>query len=336
MSATTGEPTKRISHVLLAAAVGSALEWYDFFIYGTGVSAGIRRSCSFPNMTPRRHARPSFATFARRFLARPFGGLFFGHFGDRWGRKPMLVATLAAGRRRHLRHRAAADLCAIGIWAPILLLLLRLVQGFGAGAEYGGAVIMAVEFAPPGKRGLYGGFAPMGTRSAMLLAAGVSSWSAHCRRTRCWPGAGASLSWFPRCCSASASISAPRSAETPVFQAVARHADRRLKLPAIEALRRHPAQFLGGGRRAAGRERPRLSLSGLRPRLSDQHAAHAARQSAIIGRDAGQLRARCSAWCSSPGCRTRSGGGRSICSARCSRPPSPSRSSCWPTRAIRR
>ena len=147
---------------MLAAAVGSALEWYDFFIYGTA-SALVFGTLFFPKFDPDGRHPGVLRHLRRGFLARPFGGLFFGHFGDRWGRKPMLVATLLLVGGGTFPIGLLPTYAQVGIWAPILLLLLRLIQGFGAGAEYGGAVMMAVEFAPPGKRGLYGGFAPMGT-----------------------------------------------------------------------------------------------------------------------------------------------------------------------------
>ncbi len=115
----------------------------------------------------------AFATFGVGFIARPFGGLFFGHFGDRIGRKPMLVATilLVGGGTFLIGLLPTYD--QIGMWAPILLLVLRLVQGFGAGAEYSGAVILAVEYAPSDRRGLYGSFAPLGVTAGNLMAVGV-------------------------------------------------------------------------------------------------------------------------------------------------------------------
>lgn len=152
--------------------MGSALEWYDFFIYGAA-SALVFGPLFFPGYNPTLGVLASFATFAVGFLARPFGGLFFGHFGDRWGRKPMLVATLLLVGASTFLIGLLPTYAQVGIWAPILLLLLRLLQGFGAGAEYGGAVVMAVEFAPPGRRGLYGAFAPIGTTAGNALAGGV-------------------------------------------------------------------------------------------------------------------------------------------------------------------
>src|SRR5271170_2788302 len=171
MSATT-TPNRRLTHVMLAAAVGSALEWYDFFIYGTA-SALVFGALFFPSFDAAVGTLAAFATFAVGFLARPFGGLFFGHFGDRMGRKPMLVATLLLVGGGTFLIGLLPTYATIGIWAPVLLLLMRLLQGFGAGAEYGGAVIFAVEYAPPHRRGFYGSFAPLGVTAGNLLAAGV-------------------------------------------------------------------------------------------------------------------------------------------------------------------
>ena len=170
---TVPSPT-RLRHVMLAAGIGSALEWYDFFIYGMA-SALVFGQLFFPKYDPTVATLASFATFAVGFLARPFGGLFFGHFGDKWGRKPMLGATLLLVGGSTFAIGLLPTYAQVGIWAPILLLVLRLLQGFGAGAEYGGAVIMAVEFAPEGRRGLYGAFAPMGTTAGNALA-GLTFW----------------------------------------------------------------------------------------------------------------------------------------------------------------
>jgi MHS family shikimate/dehydroshikimate transporter-like MFS transporter len=230
-----------LRHVMLAAAVGSALEWYDFFIYGTA-SALVFGELFFPKYDVTVATLAAFATFAVGFLARPFGGLFFGHFGDRMGRKPMLVATIMLVGGGTFLIGLLPTYAAIGIWAPILLLLLRLLQGFGAGAEYGGAVIMAVEYAPPGQRGLYGSFAPLGVTAGNLMAAGVFylvtmmskddllawGWRIPFLISLVLLGLGV---WIRA-----------RVAETPVFTEA--NATRPpLRAPAIEALRRHPRNF---------------------------------------------------------------------------------------------
>ena len=231
-----------LRHVLLAAGIGSALEWYDFFIYGIA-SALVFGPLFFPSHDPTIGVLASFATFAVGFLARPFGGLFFGHFGDRWGRKPMLVATLLLVGGSTFLIGLLPVYSQVGFWAPLMLLGLRLLQGFGAGAEYGGAVVMAVEFAPEGRRGLYGAFAPMGTQVGNALAAG----------TFLLVGAMAKddlLAWgwrIPFLASLLLLVLGvyirAKVSETPVFQrARARHPP--LKLPALEALRRNPRNFL--------------------------------------------------------------------------------------------
>src|SRR5262249_53108399 len=147
--------------VLVASAVGSALEWYDFFIYGTA-AALVFGELFFPKADPSVATLLAFASFGVGFVARPFGGLVFGHLGDRIGRKPVLVITLLLVGAGTFLIGLLPTYASAGVWAPILLVVLRLVQGFGAGAEYGGAVIMAVEHAPPGKRGMFGSFAPLG------------------------------------------------------------------------------------------------------------------------------------------------------------------------------
>ena len=123
----------RLRHVLLSAGIGSALEWYDFYIYGLA-SALVFGPLFFPSFDATAGTLASFATFAVGFLARPFGGLFFGHFGDRWGRKPMLVATLLLVGGSTFAIGLLPTYAQVGVWAPILLLFLRLCQGFGAGA----------------------------------------------------------------------------------------------------------------------------------------------------------------------------------------------------------
>jgi MFS family permease len=232
----------RLRHVLISAGIGSALEWYDFFIYGLA-SALVFGPLFFPTYDPAVGTLASFATFAVGFLARPFGGLFFGHFGDRWGRKPMLVATLLLVGGSTFLIGLLPTYSQVGIWAPVMLLGLRLLQGFGAGAEYGGAVVMAVEFAPDGKRGLYGAFAPMGTQVGNALAGGVFLAVGAMAKDDM-------LAWgwrIPFLISllllALGVYIRAKVSETPVFQeARAKHPP--LKLPALEAVRRSPRNFL--------------------------------------------------------------------------------------------
>jgi MFS transporter, MHS family, shikimate and dehydroshikimate transport protein len=231
-----------IRHVMFAAAIGSALEWYDFFIYGTA-SALVFGALYFPKYDPTVGTLAAFATFALGFLARPLGGLFFGHFGDRIGRKPMLVATLLLVGGGTFVIGLIPTYATIGVWAPALLLLMRLLQGFGAGAEYGGAVIMAVEFAPEGKRGLYGSFAPVGVAAGSLLAGGVFYLATMMSKD-------SFLTWGWRVPFLVSIVLLglglyvrARLAETPVFAEVSERRGR-LRAPAIETVRRHPRNFL--------------------------------------------------------------------------------------------
>src|SRR6185437_1405737 len=117
---------RRLRDVMLAAAVGSALEWYDFFLYAAS-SALVFGPLFFPQYDPAIGRLASFATFAVGFLSRPFGGLLFGHFGDRWGRKPMLVATLLLVGGSTFAIGLLPTYAQVGVWAPVLLLLLRLI-----------------------------------------------------------------------------------------------------------------------------------------------------------------------------------------------------------------
>jgi MHS family shikimate/dehydroshikimate transporter-like MFS transporter len=160
--------------IALASAVGATIEWYDFFLYGT--AAGLVFDKLFFNGLAGPAAQlAAFGTFAVGFLARPVGGLLFGHFGDRLGRKKMLVLTLLimGGGTAAIGLLPSYD--SIGVWAPILLVALRVLQGIGIGGEYGGAVLLAVEFAPARRRGFYGSFAHIGVPGGLLLASGAFS-----------------------------------------------------------------------------------------------------------------------------------------------------------------
>jgi MHS family shikimate/dehydroshikimate transporter-like MFS transporter len=233
---------KSHKRVLLASAVGSALEWYDFFIYGTA-AALVFGKLFFPKADPAMGTLLAFATFGVAFVARPFGGMFFGHLGDRIGRKPVLVITLLLVGAGTFLIGLLPTYESIGVWAAVLLVLLRLVQGFGAGAEYGGAVIMAVEHAPPGKRGLYGSVAPLGVTVGLLLANAVF-----------WPFATMPeedfLSWGWRvpfllsiALIAVGFYIRAKVSETPVFSEIAAK-NKAARSPVLEAVQRHPREFV--------------------------------------------------------------------------------------------
>src|SRR5271168_1559550 len=167
---TAGSATRPSLRVIFAASVGSALEWYDFFLYGTA-AALVFGDLFFPKGDPLVGTMLAFLTFGVGFVVRPLGGIIFGILGDRYGRKPVLVATLLMIGVGTTAIGFLPTYSQIGVWAPILLVTMRIVQGLGAGAEYGGAVIYLVENAPAKHRGFWGGFAPLGVSVGNLLAA---------------------------------------------------------------------------------------------------------------------------------------------------------------------
>ncbi|WP_280400711.1 MFS transporter [Nocardia carnea] len=165
-SSTTGSTPAKVAS---ASFIGTSIEFYDFFIFGTA-AALVFPTLFFPGESPLIGALLSFATFGVGFFARPVGGIVFGHFGDRVGRKKMLVTSLVGMGAATFLMGLLPTYATIGIAAPICLALLRLVQGFCVGGEWGGATLMAVEHAPPHRRGFYGAFAQMGSPAGVAIA----------------------------------------------------------------------------------------------------------------------------------------------------------------------
>jgi metabolite-proton symporter len=159
---------KQMRRVLIASLVGSSIEWFDYFLYGT-VAALVFNQLFFVNEDPTIGLLLSYASFALAFFIRPFGGVIFSHIGDRIGRKKTLVLTLSLMGIATFGMGLLPTYQAVGIWAPILLITLRLVQGLGIGGEWGGALLLAVEYAPADKRGLFGAIPQMGVTIGMLL-----------------------------------------------------------------------------------------------------------------------------------------------------------------------
>jgi MFS transporter, MHS family, shikimate and dehydroshikimate transport protein len=161
--------TSSIRQVALASFIGTAIEWYDFFLYGTA-AALVFGQLFFPEATPLGGTLLAFATYGVGFFARPVGGIIFGHYGDRIGRKTMLVLSLLIMGVATFLIGLLPTFESVGILAPILLVVFRLLQGIGVGGEWGGAVLMAVEHAPPGRRGFFGSWPQMGVPAGLLLA----------------------------------------------------------------------------------------------------------------------------------------------------------------------
>ncbi len=158
-----------VGRVVTASFIGTTIEWYDFFLYGTA-SALVFGELFFPTVSPIYGTMAAFATYSVGFFARPVGGIVFGHFGDRLGRKSMLVTTLMLMGVATFAIGLLPTHATIGFWAPLLLVLLRFIQGFGVGGEWGGAVLMAVEHGHQGRRGLYASWVQAGVPAGLLLA----------------------------------------------------------------------------------------------------------------------------------------------------------------------
>jgi MHS family shikimate/dehydroshikimate transporter-like MFS transporter len=158
--------------VAFASLIGTTIEWYDFFLYGTAAALVFNR-LYFPTFDPRMGTLAAFGTYTVGFVARPIGGAIIGHYGDKIGRKSMLILTLVIMGVATFGIGLLPTYKQIGPWAAVALVVLRLAQGFGVGGEWGGAVLMAVEHAPHGRRGFYGSWPQIGVPAGLLLSTAV-------------------------------------------------------------------------------------------------------------------------------------------------------------------
>ncbi|MGH9146660.1 MAG: MFS transporter, partial [Vicinamibacterales bacterium] len=163
---TPGSDPRRVA---IASAIGTTIEWYDFFIYGTA-AAVVFGPQFFPRVSELAGTMAAFATFAIGFIARPLGGIVMGHFGDRHGRKSMLVWSLMLMGLSTFGIGLLPNYAQLGVWAPALLVTLRFIQGVALGGEWGGAVLMSVEHAPRQRRGFFGSFVALGVPGGIILS----------------------------------------------------------------------------------------------------------------------------------------------------------------------
>ena len=163
-------PRESVRRVALASMIGTSIEWYDFFLFGYAASVFSR--LFFPTFSEFAGLLAVFATYAIGFVARPVGGLLFGHIGDRIGRKTTLVVTLTMMGVATFLMGLMPTYAVIGVWAPILMVVLRFAQGLAVGGEWGGAVLMATEHSDRKRRGFFGSFAQVGSAVGGLLASG--------------------------------------------------------------------------------------------------------------------------------------------------------------------
>ncbi|MBP1162698.1 metabolite-proton symporter [Rhodococcus sp. PvR044] len=162
-------PRTSVRRVAIASCIGTTIEFYDFFIYGTA-AALVFPKVFFPALGSTAGTVASFATFAVAFIARPVGAMLFGHYGDRIGRKKTLISTLLLMGISTLLIGLLPSASTIGVAAPLILVLLRFGQGFAVGGEWAGATLLTAEYAPPGKRGLYAMFPQLGPAIAFILS----------------------------------------------------------------------------------------------------------------------------------------------------------------------
>jgi len=225
--------------VVVASLIGTSLEWYDFFLYGTA-AALVFNQLFFPGFDPAVGTLLAFATAAVGFVARPLGGIVFGHFGDRNGRKTVLVVTLLIMGGATFLIGLLPTYATIGIWAPILLVALRFVQGLGLGGEWGGAVLMSLEHGAPDKRGLNASWPQVGVPVGNLLAAGVLALLNFVLSEEAF------LSWGWRVAFLLSGALVlvglwirTTIAESPLFMEVEESGEK-AKMPLLEVIKRHP------------------------------------------------------------------------------------------------
>ncbi len=173
----TTQPRGRIGRIVAASLIGTTIEWYDFFLYGSA-AALVFNTLFFPSADPLVGTLIAFITYAIGFAARPLGGIVFGHFGDKIGRKKLLVLSLLMMGGATFAMGLLPTYESIGVWAPILLTLLRLVQGFALGGEWGGAVLIVSEHGGDKHRGFWASWPQAGAPGGNLLATGVLSFLA--------------------------------------------------------------------------------------------------------------------------------------------------------------
>ncbi|MCX5564145.1 MFS transporter [Alcaligenes phenolicus] len=234
----------------LASMMGTTIEWYDFFLYGTA-AALIFNKIFFPAFDPITGTLAAFATYSVGFFARPLGGFVFGHFGDKLGRKSMLLITLFLMGIPTILIGLIPSYESIGYWAAVLLVLMRFLQGIAVGGEWGGAVLMAVEHAPEGKKGFFGSLPQTGVAPGLILSSlamgAVASLPEEDMLSWGWrlpflaSVALLLVGWWIRA----------KVAESPDFEQMSKKG-KQVPIPALEILRHYPREVLlvVGGRLA--------------------------------------------------------------------------------------
>lgn len=254
-------PETSMGKIAFASFVGTAIEFYDFYIYGTA-AALVFGAVFFPEFSEASGTLASFATFGVAFLARPLGGALFGHYGDRVGRKAMLISSLLVMGLATFLVGLLPGYAQIGLAAPLLLVALRFLQGIGLGGEWGGAVLMAAEHAPEGRRAFYSGFAQVGPPVGFLLSSGAFLLFASNMSEEAFANWGWRVPFlFSIVLVAVGLFVRARVAETPVFRRVM-ETRTEARVPILDMLRTYPktvalaAAAAGRGDLARSKRRP--------------------------------------------------------------------------------
>ncbi|MFZ0928813.1 MAG: MFS transporter [Syntrophobacteraceae bacterium] len=228
--------------VALVSTIGIAIEWYDFFLYGTA-AALVFNKLFFPEFDPLIGTIIAFATFAAGFCTRPLGGILFGHFGDRIGRRQVYSISLLIMGIGTTVVGLLPTYAMLGVWAPILLVTCRLAQGIGLGGAWGGAVLMAVEHAPSHRRGFFGSLAQLGAPLGLVLGTVVFGYFSRYPEQQF-------LSWawripflFSIVLVVVGLLVRKTVAESPIFEKI-KVAKKEAKMPVIDAIIKHPKNLL--------------------------------------------------------------------------------------------
>jgi len=237
-------PLNSPAQVLFASLIGTTIEFFDFYIYATAAVLVFPR-LFFPSTDPASATLASLATFAVAFFARPIGSAFFGHFGDRVGRKTTLVAALLTMGVSTVGIGMLPTYASIGIAAPLLLALCRFGQGLGLGGEWGGAVLLAIENAPPGKRAWYGMFPQLGAPIGFFFSGGIFLLLSSVFTDEQFFAFGWRLPFLASAVLVAVGLYVRLTiTETPVFQKVQQ--SERVKVPVFTVFREHGGTLIAG------------------------------------------------------------------------------------------
>ncbi|MFE2986592.1 MFS transporter [Streptomyces sp. NPDC059262] len=240
-----GDSPESLRRVAVASFIGTAIEFYDFYVYGTA-AALVLNEAFFPNLSSLNATLASFSTYAVAFAARPIGSLLFGHFGDRVGRKSVLVASLLLMGLSTACVGLLPGYGTLGVWAPLLLVLLRFLQGVGLGGEWGGAALLAVEHAPRGKRGLFAAFPQLGPSVGFFAATGIFWILSTTLDDEAFHSWGWRVPFLLSFLLVAVGLFVRlKISETPVFAKVMKEREAS-RAPALEVFKRHPREILLG------------------------------------------------------------------------------------------